>query len=142
MNIVTQDQNAPADVAQQNDYSNQRSIYYVTPLADVESNENAYTIHAEMPGVDKSGLEITVDKGQVVQTNYHQHTMVRLTQAPPEIEIHYLKSDNSPTGLGEPAMPPAIPAVTNEAGSAHDGTTILPNKPTEKFVFGRRVGRP
>jgi Purple acid Phosphatase, N-terminal domain/Calcineurin-like phosphoesterase len=36
----------------------------------------------------------------------------------------------------------AIPAVTNEAGSAHDGTTILPNKPTEKFVFGRRVGRP
>ena len=36
----------------------------------------------------------------------------------------------------------AIPAVTNEAGSAHDGTTTLPNEPTEKFVFGRRVGRP
>ena len=35
----------------------------------------------------------------------------------------------------------AIPAVTNEAGSAHDGTTTLPTKPTEKFVFGRRVGR-
>lgn len=57
--------------------------------------------------------EITVDQGKVVQTNYHQHTMVRLTQAPPEIEIHYLKSDNSPTGLGEPAMPPVLPAVTN-----------------------------
>ena len=59
------------------------------------------------------GQEITVDQGKVVQTNYHQHTMVRLTQAPPEIEIHYLKSDNSPTGLGEPAMPPVLPAVTN-----------------------------
>ncbi|HVI38173.1 MAG TPA: hypothetical protein VM684_18190, partial [Gaiellales bacterium] len=35
----------------------------------------------------------------------------------------------------------AIPAVTNEAGSAHDGTTTLPTHPTEKFVFGRRVGR-
>jgi hypothetical protein len=35
----------------------------------------------------------------------------------------------------------AIPAVTNEAGSAHDGTTTLPTQPTEKFVFGRRVGR-
>ena len=29
----------------------------------------------------------------------------------------------------------AIPAVTNEAGSAHDGTTTLPTQPTEKFVF-------
>jgi Calcineurin-like phosphoesterase len=36
----------------------------------------------------------------------------------------------------------AIPAVTNEAGSAHDGTTTLPTTPTEKFVFGRQVGRP
>jgi hypothetical protein len=35
----------------------------------------------------------------------------------------------------------AIPAVTNEAGSAHDRTTTLPTQPTEKFVFGRRVGR-
>ena len=38
--------------------------------------------------------EITVEKGRVVQTNYHQHKMVRLTQAPPEIEVHYLKTDN------------------------------------------------
>jgi hypothetical protein len=34
----------------------------------------------------------------------------------------------------------AIPAVTNEAGTAHDGTTTLPTSPTEKFVFGRQVG--
>jgi isoquinoline 1-oxidoreductase beta subunit len=62
--------------------------------------------------------EITVDKGKVVQTNYNQHGMVRLTQAPPEIEIHYLKSNNPPTGLGEPAMPPVLPAVTNAIYSA------------------------
>jgi alkaline phosphatase D len=35
----------------------------------------------------------------------------------------------------------AIPAVSNEAGTAHDGTTTLPTAPTEKFVFGRKVGR-
>jgi isoquinoline 1-oxidoreductase beta subunit len=57
--------------------------------------------------------EITVEKGRVVQSNYHQHKMVRLTQTPPDIEIHYLLSDNNPTGLGEPAMPPVLPAVTN-----------------------------
>jgi hypothetical protein len=35
----------------------------------------------------------------------------------------------------------AIPAVTNGAGPAHDGTTTLPAVPFEKFVFGRRVPR-
>ena len=35
----------------------------------------------------------------------------------------------------------AVPAVSNEAGTAHDGTTTLPTTPTEKLVFGRKVGR-
>jgi len=35
----------------------------------------------------------------------------------------------------------AIPAVSSEAGTAHDGTTTLPSTPTETFVFGRKVGR-
>ncbi len=35
----------------------------------------------------------------------------------------------------------AIPAVSNEAGSAHDGTTTLPTTPFETFVFGRGIAR-
>jgi isoquinoline 1-oxidoreductase beta subunit len=62
--------------------------------------------------------EITVDKGKVVQTNYHQHGMVRMSQAPPVIEIHFLTSTFPPTGLGEPAMPPVLPAVANAIFSA------------------------
>jgi isoquinoline 1-oxidoreductase beta subunit len=57
--------------------------------------------------------KITVEKGRVVQTNYHQHGMMRLAQAPPEIEVHYLKTTYGPTGLGEPALPPILPAVAN-----------------------------
>jgi HSP20 family protein len=67
MNTLTRDQNVPTDatVAPQNDFADQRQAYNITPLVDVESKENAYIIRAEMPGVDKSNLEITVDKGEL-----------------------------------------------------------------------------
>jgi len=61
MNIVAQQQNESANLATQE----QRRVQYATPLVDVESNEEGYTIRAEMPGVDKSGLEITVDNGEL-----------------------------------------------------------------------------
>jgi len=57
--------------------------------------------------------EITLEKGRVQQTNFNNHPMVRLTQAPPQIEIHFLASNNPPTGLGEPSLPPILPAVAN-----------------------------
>jgi isoquinoline 1-oxidoreductase beta subunit len=62
--------------------------------------------------------EITVEKGRVVQTNYDKHGMVRMAQTPPEIDIFYLKSTFSPTGIGEPALPPILPAVANAIFSA------------------------
>jgi isoquinoline 1-oxidoreductase beta subunit len=64
-------------------------------------------------GISEMMQEITIKNGAVVQNNYHQVPLLRITQAPPVIEAHWVKSNNAPTGLGEPSLPPIIPAVTN-----------------------------
>ena len=56
--------------------------------------------------------QITMEGGVIEQDNFHQYPVMRIA-ATPEIDVHFIQSENPSTGLGEPALPPLAPAVTN-----------------------------
>jgi isoquinoline 1-oxidoreductase subunit beta len=58
------------------------------------------------------GEEITVTGGAVDQGNFDRYQLIRMQQAP-RIEVHFVAGDPEPRGLGEPALPPAAPALAN-----------------------------
>ena len=55
---------------------------------------------------------ITIKDGAVQQSNFGDYPLLRINKAP-KVENHYILTDNNPTGLGEPALPPVLPAICN-----------------------------
>jgi len=78
-------------------------------------------IHAEnmvqgsiVDGIGQAlGLEVTFEGGKAVQSNFHDYPLIRMPQAPKDIDVHFHVTDNTTTGLGEPALPPILGALAN-----------------------------
>jgi isoquinoline 1-oxidoreductase beta subunit len=76
------------------------------------SNAENQVQGAVLDGIAEAlGQEITIERGRTAQSNFHNFPLLRLTQAPP-VEVHWHITEFPPTGLGEPALPPVVPALT------------------------------
>ncbi len=61
--------------------------------------------------------EITLDRGRVQQSNFHDYQVLRINEAP-QIEVYIVPSTEHPMGVGEPPVPPIAPAVANAVFAA------------------------
>ncbi|WP_426437301.1 molybdopterin cofactor-binding domain-containing protein [Bradyrhizobium genosp. P] len=90
----------------------------VTTAVDTGIAVNPDTIAAQIEGGLIFGLtaalygEITIDKGRVQQSNFHDYRMLRIDQAP-KIDIHLIKSGEAPGGIGETGVTAGPPALRN-----------------------------
>jgi isoquinoline 1-oxidoreductase beta subunit len=100
------------------DKNNKVTVNHVWAVGDVGSQivnpraAESMAFGGVIEGLGHLGQEITLTEGRIDQTNFHNHPLMRMRQIPP-IEVFWRKTDYSPTGLGEPTLPPILPAVTN-----------------------------
>ena len=59
-----------------------------------------------------AALAVDIKAGRVQESNYHQYPLLRMPSSP-EVAVHFIQSNNPPTGVGEPALPPLAAAVCN-----------------------------
>lgn len=98
--------------------SNQITVHRVWAAGDVgnqimnPSGAEAQVQGSIVEGISQMAQEITIANGAAEQSNFHDHPLLRFNQAP-KIEIYWSMSQYPPTGLGEPALPPVLPAIAN-----------------------------
>ncbi len=101
-------------------------VHRVTVAADVGPVINLSGAENQLQGSVIDGLStmldlsVTFENGRVQQPNFDRYRMLRMPDAP-EVDVHFVESDFTPTGLGEPGLPPLAPAVCNAvyAASGH-----------------------
>jgi len=90
----------------------------VKTIVDAGIAVNPDAVKAQMEGGAVYALtaayygQITIDRGRVQQSNFHDYPMLRINEMP-VVDVHILNSGEAPGGLGEPGVPSIAPAVTN-----------------------------
>jgi isoquinoline 1-oxidoreductase beta subunit len=93
-------------------------VHRVVCAVDTGFAANPDQIRAQMEGGIAYALtaalygQITIDKGRVVQSNFHDYPILRIDEMP-RIEVHIMESGDFVGGAGEPGVPPLAPAVCN-----------------------------
>ncbi len=100
------------------------SIPRVDMAVDCGTVVNPDRVRAQMEGAAVYGAscamegQITARDGAIEQSNFHDFIVARQDTAPREVRVHLLDSTAPPTGVGEPGVPPFIPALTNAVFAA------------------------
>jgi isoquinoline 1-oxidoreductase beta subunit len=80
-------------------------------------NPDAATNMAEGAIIDGIGNafygQLTFQDGNTKQKNFDSYRMIRYSEAPKSIDVHFVKNEEAPTGMGEPPFPPVFGAVAN-----------------------------
>jgi isoquinoline 1-oxidoreductase beta subunit len=93
-------------------------VHRVVCAVDVGRVVNPTNITAQSESAIVYGLtsalygEITIAQGRVEQTNFNNYPMMRIDEMP-VVEVHIVPSEEKPTGAGELAVPPVVPALCN-----------------------------
>lgn len=94
------------------------NVHRVTVAADIGPIINLSGAENQVQGAvidgfsTAMGLQIDIANGRVQQTNFDRYPILRIAHAP-EVDVHFIQSEYSPTGIGEPALPPTAPAIAN-----------------------------
>ncbi|RZA05344.1 MAG: xanthine dehydrogenase family protein molybdopterin-binding subunit, partial [Proteobacteria bacterium] len=103
-----------AEVSIENGRPRVHKVWAVGHIGQVVNPDGAKTQMEGGIGFGLSALHqgITFEAGQVVQQNFLEYPVLRINEMP-EIKVAFVKSTANPTGLGEPGVPPILPAVAN-----------------------------
>jgi isoquinoline 1-oxidoreductase beta subunit len=107
-----------AEVVEISMENNQPRVHRVVAAVDCGQVVNPSILEQQIQGGIVYGLanalraKITIEKGRVVQGNFDDYAPLRMDETP-TVEVYAVPSQEAPTGIGEPSVPPIAPALCN-----------------------------